>query len=223
MKTGIKVLIFIGAIIFIIIALFVSTNIWLNYTWFGKLGYLNVYVKVLWTKIGLWFVFFFIFIIFSGLNVLAAFKKGNIQSIKIQQAGVPVEVNKKVGIIVSIIGILILSLIMARNGSSRWDIILRYLNRADFQLNDPIFQRDTSFYVFILPVYNFLKSWSLGTVILTILVVGLLYLISGNITMVTNKLTISDQAKRHIISLVLLIAILREIFSQDDANDIVGI
>ncbi len=208
MKTGIKVLIFIGAIIFIIIALFVGTNIWLNYTWFGKLGYLNVYLKVLWAKIGLWFVFFFIFILFSGLNVLAAFKKGNIQSIKIQQAGVPVEVNKKVGIIVSIIGILILSLIMAKNGSSKWDLILRYLNRADFRLNDPIFQRDVSFYVFILPVYNFLKSWSLGTLILTILVVGLLYLISGNITLVTNKLTISDQAKRHLISLILFIAII---------------
>ena len=68
MKTGIKVLIFIGAIIFVIVTLFVGSNIWLNYTWFSKLGYLNVFIKILWTKIGLWWGFFAIFVLFSGLK-----------------------------------------------------------------------------------------------------------------------------------------------------------
>jgi len=208
MKTGIKVLIFIGAIIFIIVALFVGTNIWLNFAWFGKLGFLNVFVKILWTKIGLWWGFFAIFCIFAGLNVFRAFKRGNIQTIKIQQAGVPIEMNRKVGIIVASVVLLIMGLIMASNGSSKWELILKLLNRASFDLKDPVFGRDVSFFVFNLPVYTFLKSWSLGTVILTFIVVGLLYLISGQITVANNKFTASDQSKKHLITLLFLITII---------------
>ena len=208
MKTGIKVLIFIGAIVLIIVALFVGTNIWLNFVWFGKLGFLNVFVKILWTKIGLWWGFFAIFCIFAGLNVFRAFKRGNIQTIKIQQAGVPIEMNRKVGIIVASVVLLIMGLIMARNGSSKWDIVLKLLNRASFGLKDPVFGRDVSFFVFNLPVYTFLKSWSLGTVILTFIVVGLLYLISGQITFANNKFTASDQSKKHLITLLFLITLI---------------
>ncbi|UCB45680.1 MAG: UPF0182 family protein [Spirochaetota bacterium] len=208
MKTGIKVLIFIGAIIFVIVTLFVGSNIWLNYTWFSKLGFLNVFTKILWTKIGLWWGFFAIFVLFSGINVFLAFKRGNIQTIKIQQAGVPVEVNRKVGIIVASVLLFIISIIMARNGSSKWDLILKFLNRASFNLNDPIFGRDLSFFVFTLPVFTFLKSWSLAAVILNIIIIGLLYLISGQITVAGNKFTASDQSKRHIITLLFLLILI---------------
>jgi len=208
MKTGVKVLIFIIAIILIIIALFVGTRIWLNYTWFTKLGYVNVYTKILWTKIGLWWSFFVLFLVFSGVNFIIAFKRGGIQSIKIQQAGAPVEVSKKVAIIISIIGLLILGLIMASNGSRRWDIVLKYLNRASFGSTDPVFNRDISFYVFTLPVWLFLKSWSLGTLILTLIAVGFLYLLTGKIAFEMNKVTITDQAKKHISFLISLIAII---------------
>jgi uncharacterized membrane protein (UPF0182 family) len=101
MKTSVKILILIGAIILIIVGLFIGSKIWLNYIWFGKLGFLSVFVKIIWAKIGLWFLFFFIFIIFAGANLLAGFRKGNIQGMKIQQGGVPVEISKKVGIIIA--------------------------------------------------------------------------------------------------------------------------
>ncbi len=208
MKTGVKIVILIGIIIFIIIALFVGAKIWLNYTWFNNLGLLSVFITVFWTRIGMWFTFFFIFLIFAGVNFIIAFKKGNIQSIKIQQGGVPVEISRKIGIIIALLGLLILGLIMARNGSGRWELILKYFNKAEFNIADPVFHRDLSFYVFTLPVFLFLKSWSLGTIILTMIAVSFLYLVSGNVSFENNKLTISDQAKKHIISLILLIVII---------------
>jgi len=208
MKTGVKVLIFIGILLFIIIGIFVGAKIWLNYTWFGKLGYLNVFTKILWTKISLWFIFFFLFLIFSGFNVFYAFKKGNIQKIKFQQQGMPIELSRKIGVIISMVALLILGLIMAKNGSSRWEIILKYFNKTSFNTQDPLFHRDISFYVFTLPVYIFLKSWSLGTIILTLLAVSFLYMVSGNVSMEYNKLQISDQAKRHVLFLVSLIGII---------------
>ena len=208
MKTGVKILIFIGVIALIIVGLFLGTRIWLNYAWFGKLGYLNTYLKILWTKVGLWWAFFVLFWLFAGINMIAAFRKGNIQSIKIQQAGVPVEMSRKVGAIVATVAIFILALIMARNGSSRWEVLLKIFNRTEFGLADPAFGRDISYYTFVLPFYLFLKSWSMGTVILTIVAVGFIYLLSGNARFEQNKLSISDQAKKHILTLVMLIAII---------------
>ena len=198
MKTGVKILILIGAIIAVIIALFIGSRIWLNYMWFGQLGFLNVFVKIIWTKIGLWFTFFFIFVIFAGANLLAGFRKGNIQGMKIQQGGVPVEISKKVGIVISFLVLLILGLIMAGRGSGNWELVLKFLNKTDFNLTDPVLSREVSFYTFTLPVFTFLKSWSLGTVILTMIAVSFLYLLSGNASFANGKLTISDQAKKHI-------------------------
>lgn len=208
MKTGVKVLIFVGVIVLIIVGLFLGTRIWLNYAWFGKLGFLNTYLKILWTKLGLWWSFFALFWLFAGLNMIVAFRKGNIQSIKIQQAGVPVEMSRKVGAIVATVGIFILALIMARNGSTRWEVLLKIFNRAEFGIVDPAFGRDISFYTFVLPFYLFLKSWSMGAVILTIVAVGFIYLLSGNAKLEQNKLSISDQAKKHLLTLVMLIAII---------------
>lgn len=208
MKTGLKILIFVGIIVLIIVGLFLGTKIWINYTWFGKLGFLSTYLTILWTKIGLWWTFFVIFWLFAGVNMITAFRKGNIQSIKIQQAGVPVEMSRKVGAIVASVGIFILALIMARNGSARWDVLLKVFNRVEFGVADPAFGRDISFYTFVLPFYLFLKSWSLGTVILSIVAVGFIYLLSGNVRFEQNKFSISDQAKKHFLTLVMLIAII---------------
>jgi uncharacterized membrane protein (UPF0182 family) len=208
MKTGVKVIILILAIILIIVALFVGARIWLNLTWFDKLGFVEVYTKILWTKVGLWWGFFVLFLLFAGINFLVAYRKGGIASIKIQQAGVPVEISKKVGIIIAIIGLFILALIMAGNGTRRWEVILKFLNRADFGYTDPIFSRDVSFYVFTLPVFLFLKSWSLGTLILTLIAIGFLYLVSGKISFQQNNVTITDQAKKHLIFLIFLIAVI---------------
>ena len=208
MKTGIKVLILVGAIIVVIIALIFGTKIWINYTWFNKLGYLNTYVKILWTKIGLWWIFFIVFWLFAGLNMIMAFKRGNIQKIKIQQAGVPVEMSRKVGAIVAAVGLFILALIMARNGTARWEVLLKFFNKTSFGVADPAFGRDVSFYTFVLPFYLFLKSWSLGTVILTIIATAFLYLLSGQVSFEQNKFTVSDQVKRHLMTLLTLVAII---------------
>jgi len=192
MKTGIKILILIIVVIAVIVVLFLGSRIWLNYTWFDKLGYTQVFTKIIWTKILLWFSFFFLFLAFAGVNLILAFNKGKIQSIKIQQAGVPIEISRKVGAIIAF----------------KWEIILKFLNKSTFNQQDPIFSRDISFYIFTLPVYIFLKSWSLGSVILTIIAVGFIYLVSGNITFEYNKLTVNDVVKRHLLFLIMLVAII---------------
>ena len=39
-------------------------------------------------------------------------------------------------------------------GWSNWDVVLKYLNRVPAGIDDPIFGRDVSFYLFNLPMYD---------------------------------------------------------------------
>ena len=64
--------------------------------------------------------------------------------------------------------------------SLRWDKILEYCNRVDFQHSEPLFGKDISFYVFSLPMWEILESWLLGLFLLAIATVALVYLRSAN-------------------------------------------
>jgi uncharacterized membrane protein (UPF0182 family) len=216
-----KVLIVIGIIVVVLVVLFTGARIWLDALWFDHLSYISVFSTILFTKIGLWFAFFVLFLLFAGLNLIVAFRKGNIQTLKIprssqQQPGIPaelsqggqIEINRKTAVWISIVALLLFGIILAGTGSGRWELLQKLLHRTDFSITDPLFQRDISFYVFILPFLNFLKNWSLGAVILTTAIVGLLYLISGSITYVNKKLKVNTRATRHLLVLALLISIL---------------
>lgn len=64
---------------------------------------------------------------------------------------------------------LFLSLSYAGTGSAKWEEFLRYYYRTPFSLSDPIFSRDVSFYLFELPVYNFLQGWLISLLFSTLI------------------------------------------------------
>ncbi|MBI4322465.1 MAG: UPF0182 family protein [Chloroflexi bacterium] len=65
-------------------------------------------------------------------------------------------------------GILLAFLVASRIASS-WEVVLRFLNPTSFGVADPLFGRDLSFFVFILPMYGLLEGWYLATILLTLL------------------------------------------------------
>ena len=185
-----KVLLGIGIVVVVLVVLFTGARIWLDALWFSQLSYLSVFATILFSKLGLWFVFFFLFLLFAGLNLVLAFRKGDIQRLRIpraprQQPGMPVEltqtgpieISRKASAWIGAVAVVLLGLILAGAASSRWELWQKLLHRTDFGLSDPLFQRDLSFYVFVLPFYSFLKGWSLWAVVLTTAIVALLYLV----------------------------------------------
>lgn len=208
MKLSKKSIIILSVFLFAALILFIAVSIWLNAIWFSKLGYFQVFITILGSKIGLWCGFFVLFFLFSGINIRAAFRKGNIQGLRIQRAGESIEINRKTAVLFSTIALFLLSIFMANNGSQHWETVLKYFNSTGFDLKDPIYHRDISYYVFTLPLYLFLRSWSLTAILLTIVAVGLLYMSSGQIKWDKKKLTTSDQAKRHILILFFMITVI---------------
>ncbi|MBF2017752.1 MAG: UPF0182 family protein [Rivularia sp. T60_A2020_040] len=64
--------------------------------------------------------------------------------------------------------------------SARWINVLEYFQANSFNVSEPLFNRDISFYVFSLPIWELLQFWLLGLFLLGIATVGLIYLRSAN-------------------------------------------
>jgi len=186
----------------------IGARLWLNITWFNNLGYVKVFTTMLWTKVALWFIFFTVFFVFAGFNVLIAFRKGEIQTLHIQKEGMPEEINKKTSVLLAILTLIIIALFMANSALNNWNIVLKFFHKAIFNLKDPVYSRDVSFYVFSLPFYLFLKSWAFTCVILTTLIVGTLYFLTSNISREAEKYKFSTHAKKHLLSLLIVLAVL---------------
>jgi hypothetical protein len=75
--------------------------------------------------------------------------------------------------------ILVFSLFIGVAISSGWEVTLMYFKATPFDLKDPIFQRDISFYFFTLPFYKFLWSVVFYGLILVAIICGIIYVIYG--------------------------------------------
>ncbi len=208
MKGKNKTVIIISVIAAAGILFVVGARFWMRLAWFNNLGYLSVFTTVLWAKIALWLVFFSLFFLFAGINVYVAFKKGKIEALHLQQAGMPEEINKKTSILLSFFALFALALFMAKGAMNNWDLVLKYFHRVSFHLNDPVYGKDISFYVFSLPFYLFLKTWAFTCLVLTMLLVGVLYFLTSHIEKGTDHYTFSTHAKKHLLFLLGLLALL---------------
>jgi uncharacterized protein len=64
--------------------------------------------------------------------------------------------------------------------SAHWAKFLQYFHPTAFNHTEPLFNRDISFYVFSLPVWQLLEFWLVGLFLYGLIAVALIYLLSGD-------------------------------------------
>jgi len=64
--------------------------------------------------------------------------------------------------------------------SGHWARILQCFHPTPFNISDPLFGQNISFYVFILPVLHLVEFWLVVLSVFTLVAVALVYLLSGN-------------------------------------------
>ncbi|OLP17844.1 hypothetical protein BST81_12325 [Leptolyngbya sp. 'hensonii'] len=74
----------------------------------------------------------------------------------------------------------VFSLMLGLILSGNWGRILQSLHPIPFQITDPIFAKDISFYIFTLPVLELLQFWWVGLTLYSLISVMLIYLLSGD-------------------------------------------
>lgn len=147
---------FISAIVIFLalVAILVVPELITDYLWFTSLDFEQIFVINIEAKLFLFFVSGFIFLAFLILNLWLGKRHQKPNQIKTRTLG--------------LIG-LIISIFVARFAASRWDVFLRYLRQVPFGTNDPVFMKDISFYIFSLPFFEFVWTFGIITIGLTLL------------------------------------------------------
>jgi uncharacterized membrane protein (UPF0182 family) len=220
-----KLIILIGLGLFVFILLWAVVSIYPDWLWFGNLDFSPVFWMMLLSKIGFGLVVWLtlVVILFVNLYVATRLKPGSASGMVFKEGGGYFSQLGLSGNTLSLLLtglILLISFIIATKGSYQWDMVLRYLYQQPFGSTDPIFNKDIGFYVFSLPFHLLVQNGLLIFLILSGLLSIGWYLkdeasqiISGFVQaegapISLPKITISLKAKRHLIFLGGIIALL---------------
>ena len=124
-------------------------NFTINIKWFKEVGYLPVYLKKITAILKLMMPIFFV--CFTGIIIYyRSLKKGFIKNKNISQ--IDKRNAKKENIVFFSLNVILSFSISYITASNYWYRILQFNNSVNFNVKDPLFNKDVSFYMFKLPL-----------------------------------------------------------------------
>jgi uncharacterized protein len=177
-----RYLLFIVAFVILGSILLTGTNFYLDLLWFRDLEVAQVfwiqYVTRWGLRFGAWaflFVFLFVNLIFTRRYILS-FPNLAIRE-RLMASGFMSLLTPRRLMIYFLVASGVLAYILSGYAGSYWMELLRFFNHFPFNISDPVFGADIAFYVFRLPFYRFIYSFLTMALVITLLIVGAIYLL----------------------------------------------
>ena len=161
MKKNLFARIIIAIVILLMVSISTLIGLYTDYLWFDAIGFSQIFLISLFSKIKLFFIAAVIFFLFATINIWISSRFNE---------------KKLIPFKIKLLIVTALSVLAGLIASSGWFKALQYLNLTQFNIQDPIFMKDVSFYVFSLPFYNLAWTFLIGCVIVTTILVLLDYL-----------------------------------------------
>ncbi|MDF2593306.1 MAG: hypothetical protein K0S75_2772 [Clostridia bacterium] len=166
-----KGLIILTVVLLLVIVFFTSIiNYLIDYQWFSELNFQEVFFKKIVTQAQFFipaFIILFV-IMFAYMKII------NAHSEKKSGIGISAKERRLKGLIFGLVSAAVAFVFSLVFVSEIWYNFLIYINKTPFNLTDPIFNKDISFYVFELPFLNNLYSFLLGFVFV-LFVINIIY------------------------------------------------
>jgi uncharacterized membrane protein (UPF0182 family) len=199
---------YLGFVLFVFITLLVvlisgSTvfNLYVDWLFFRETGFSGVFTTVVTNKIIAGFLFGSVFLLFYQLNIYFAgkvqFPLRNLHIFGDTIFPTKTFTLEKPVKWIAILGGLVMAFLVALFGVSRWEEILLFKNRIDVGMQEPIFNRDISFYLFTMPVVESLKSFAGLTVVVTAVATAAVYFLRGGISVSERNISIHPTVRKH--------------------------
>ncbi|MBQ7257484.1 MAG: UPF0182 family protein [Abditibacteriota bacterium] len=154
-------------------------NFYVDWLWFKSLNYENIFLTIFKSKICLGFLMGLIFFVFAYANILIAKKMIPIDfdyiDDNIIQIGNYRKLAQKILNISIFIIILLISISVGKGAAGNWELYQFYTHPTNFNITDPIFHKDISFYFFSLPFLKYLYVWGFGSLIGVMFITGIVY------------------------------------------------
>ena len=167
-------LIIIGTLVFLFIIASIGKGIYTEWLWFDSLGFSSIYTTILATRLWLFAAGAFVFLVLLLANLFLARRLSPLtgDNVFIGQGLVVVRRILDIGVLISA---LFLSLIFGLVTSSQWEMVLRFANATNFNITEPLLGRDVAFYIFNLPLYNFIQGWLIWATIIILIFTATIY------------------------------------------------
>ncbi len=192
----------IASIIFLIILGSITIiDLYADWLFFNEVNYKSVFTKVLFTKVIFGLACGFLSLVFILINVIVA-NKINFPPIDLifnKQTKISLNIellNKWVKPLTIISGIIV-SFLVGIWGSSIWKEVLTFKNRIEVGISDPIFSKDIGFYLFELPLFEYIKGFAGFIIIATLFIVSFNYFLRGGIAAREKNIFIDKRVKKH--------------------------
>ncbi len=205
-------------VVAIVIVLFILANtfvgIYINWLWFGSVGFRHVYTTVFWTRVSLFFIFGVIMAVGIGVNLVIAyrarppFRPLSPEQQNLERYRVVLEPRKRL-IFAALLVVIGFASGMAAQGD--WRIWQLFFNGQSFGVKDPQFHKDISFFAWDYPAYRTMLSFGFALVIFSLLFAIAVYYIFGAIRIQTPGPKITLSARRHLTVLIFVFIVFKAI------------
>jgi len=95
------------------------------------------------------------------------------------------------------VGACFLAMLVAWGEVDNWRVFLQFLYQVPFGANDPVYDKDISFYLFTLPALVAIKNWLVFTLFLSVLFVAAIYWVHGDIEYAAQRRSMSPRPIAH--------------------------
>lgn len=199
----------VAGIIVIWILASLATNIWTDVLWFQEVGYLSVFVRILTARI---LLFIAASLIVAGVllaNAYLAYRFSPADEDAVPLPNISVDsvawlrylLRWSIALI-----IFVCAIIFGVIAANSWEHALRFWNSLPFQVTDPLFHKDVSFYVFSLPLLDYIQTWLVAAVILGALLSIGIYI--ANFGLSGFRFTFTPVIKGHLSGLAAILFLL---------------
>lgn len=205
-----------GLAIFVIIVALIffrqAIDLYTDWLWFHEVGYHALFTKILFTKsvLGLSSGIFLGLLVYVNLKTAAIAPRGfrfTRQENVIELP--PIELFDPLFRRMLVPGALMVGLMAAPQALTKWESFLLFLNPTPYNLADPQFGLDVSFYVFRLPTLIALYHWTIFAVGLCLIATAAVYLLYRGIEYGQRGIFLSERARRHLLILLAILLVVK--------------
>ncbi|MEU8031691.1 UPF0182 family protein [Streptomyces sp. NPDC049099] len=174
---------------------------WTDWLWYRSVHYSSVFTTVLWTKIGLFFVFGLLMAVAVGVNIWLAHRlRPPLSAMSLEQQSLD---RYRMGIAPYkkwlLLGVTALvGLVAGASAAGQWRTWLMWVNGVPFHQKDPQFHLDVSFYAFDLPWYRFLLGFGFAAAVLCLIAAALTHYLYGGLRVTSPGARATAAATGHL-------------------------
>jgi len=186
-----------------------------DWLWFGEVGYRRVFWVPLLSRIGVTVVMGGILFALFLLNLRPLLRRPALDDVidleprsrgsrefrrvlRRQQIG---------GLVMSALALV--AFLSGLAASARWPMFQQFVPARPFGVTAPIFRRDIGFFIFRLPVYQFVESWLFGWLVLIFLVAAAAYYLAYAPNMLRGVWSLPGPVRAHLSLLAAAIVLVR--------------